>query len=183
MFAYCLNNPVNRCDTEGNLSVPSWLKKAIAVTAVAATVVVATALTVSTFGFGSIAGVAMVSATATLAVKSAEVATLQTKKGISEGKNATQLAKDAVESIYNNGLRIIGLLPVTKTAGIAANSALDYMIDTSIGIDYSFASTLKSAGGKALAYGMVAYNAVQAVKSARSSNPVDRASERGYTLL
>ena len=86
MFAYCLNNPVNRCDTEGNLSVPSWLKKAIAVTAVAATVVVATALTVSTFGFGSIAGVAMVSATATLAVKSAEVATLQTKKGISEGK-------------------------------------------------------------------------------------------------
>lgn len=45
MFAYCLNNPVNRSDSIGNFSLPNWAKIAIgvAVIAVAAAVTVATA--------------------------------------------------------------------------------------------------------------------------------------------
>ncbi len=40
LFAYCLNNPVNRTDDSGNLSLPNWAKVAIgAVATVAATVV------------------------------------------------------------------------------------------------------------------------------------------------
>jgi len=34
MFAYCGNNPVNRTDDEGNLSIPNWAKIAIGVVAI-----------------------------------------------------------------------------------------------------------------------------------------------------
>lgn len=45
MFAYCLNNPINRSDPNGSWSLPNWAKVAIgvAVIAVAAAVTVATA--------------------------------------------------------------------------------------------------------------------------------------------
>ena len=50
LFAYCLNNPVNRTDDCGNISLPNWAKVAIGVTAIAG-LAVATALT------GGVAGV------------------------------------------------------------------------------------------------------------------------------
>ena len=45
-FAYCLNNPVNAFDEDGNLSLPNWAKVIIGVAATAAAV----ALTVATGG-------------------------------------------------------------------------------------------------------------------------------------
>jgi hypothetical protein len=41
LFAYCLNNPVNRMDSNGNWSMPNWLKITIGVAATVAAVVVA----------------------------------------------------------------------------------------------------------------------------------------------
>lgn len=41
LFAYCLNNPVNRTDPNGNWSMPNWLKITIGVAATVAAVVVA----------------------------------------------------------------------------------------------------------------------------------------------
>ncbi|MBR2327549.1 MAG: DNRLRE domain-containing protein [Clostridia bacterium] len=46
MFAYCMNNPVNRFDTNGNWSMPNWLK----VTIGAVATVAAVAITVATGG-------------------------------------------------------------------------------------------------------------------------------------
>ncbi len=46
LFAYCLNNPVNRTDMNGNWSLPNWAKVAIGAVAL----VGAVALTVATGG-------------------------------------------------------------------------------------------------------------------------------------
>ena len=46
LYAYCLNNPVNRFDESGNWSLPNWAKVAIG----AATTVAAVAITVATGG-------------------------------------------------------------------------------------------------------------------------------------
>ena len=43
LFAYCVNNPVNRFDDAGNLSLPNWAKVVIGVTATVAAVVVTVA--------------------------------------------------------------------------------------------------------------------------------------------
>ena len=49
LFAYCLNNPVNRTDAGGNLSLSNWAKFAIGATIIAAAAV----LTVATGGAGA----------------------------------------------------------------------------------------------------------------------------------
>lgn len=81
---YCWDNPVNMSDE--NSTWPSWVKKAVAVIAVAAVVIAATVVTVATCGAGLVAEAAMISATVTLAARTTEVVALQVKKGKQEGK-------------------------------------------------------------------------------------------------
>ena len=180
LFAYCFNNPVNMSDETGTW--PSWVKKAVAVVTAAAVVVAATAITVATCGAGSIAGVAMITATATLTAKATEVAVLQVKKGKSEGKSGSQIAKDAVESIYDNGLKIVGLTPVIKSAGIAFNHGLSAIVEKGFGGTQTLSATLKSPGGKALPYAFVAIAWSHTIISAFSNDPVTKANARGYVL-
>ena len=118
MFAYCQNNPVNYCDPNGNWL--TWATKAIVVATVAIAVVAAVAVTVATFGAGSVAGVAAITACLTIAAKATEVVALQVKKNKAENKKNSQqsdtteddlisnkqIAKNAVESLYDNGLRV-----------------------------------------------------------------------------
>ena len=180
LYAYCFNNPINMFDDGGYW--PTWLKKAVAVVAVAAVVITATVVTVSTFGAGSVAGVAAISATANMVVKTAEVATLQIKKGINDGKNASQIAKDCAESIYDNGRQIIGLTPATKAVGIGTQHILNKKVAEVFDEKVSLTETLRGTAKGILAYSFVAYNGAQAVISALASNPVERAKQRGYIL-
>ena len=180
LYAYCFNNPINMFDDGGYW--PTWLKKAVAVVAVAAVVITATVVTVSTFGAGSVAGVAAISATANMVVKTAEVATLQIKKGINDGKNASQIAKDCAESIYDNGRQIIGLTPATKAVGIGTQHILNKKVAEVFDEKVSLTETLRGTAKGILAYSFVAYNGAQAVISALASDPVERAKQRGYIL-
>lgn len=143
LFAYCFNNPVNMDDPTGQW--PKWIGKAIAVVAVAAVVVAAVAVTVSTFGAGSVAAI---SAAVTIAARATEVAVLQVKKsknasqntggktsgntsknsgnspgggGSSTQKSNGQVAVDVTESLFDNGLQIIGITPFTKAGSIGFN--------------------------------------------------------------
>ena len=127
MFAYCGNNPVMRSDETGELW--SWLKKAVAVVAVAAAVITATVVTCVTCGAGSVAGVAMISATVTMAARATEVGILQGRKSAKEGRTSGKIATDVVEAIFDNGSKIIGLTPVTKSAGIALKHGLSADIE------------------------------------------------------
>ena len=161
---------------------PSWVKKAVAVVAVAVAVVTATAITVATCGAGSIAGVAMITATLTLAAKATEVTVLQVKKGKTEGKSGNQIAKDTIESIYDNGSKIVGLTPVTKSAGIALNHSLFAIIEKDFGGKQTLGTTLKSPGGKLFPYTMAAIAWVNTINSIFSDDPVARANNRGYVL-
>ena len=179
-FAYCFNNPVNMSDETGTW--PNWLKKAVAVAAVAVVVVAATVITVSTFGASSVAGVAMITTTATLAARTTEVVALQAKKGQAEGKDSCQIAKDAVESIYDNGSKIIGMTPITKTSGIAVNHGLSAVVEKGFGGAQTLNATLKSTGGKIIPYGFVAIAWTQTIISAISNDPVATANARGYVL-
>ena len=91
MFAYCGNNPVMRSDETGELW--GWLKKAVAIVAVTATVITATVVTCVTCGAGSVAGVAMISATVTMAARATEVGILQGRKSAKEEKLAAKLQR------------------------------------------------------------------------------------------
>ena len=161
---------------------PSWVKKAVAVVAIASVVVVATAITVATCGAGSVAGVAMITTTATLAAKTTEVVVLQVKKGQAEGKNSSQVAKDAVESIYDNGSKIIGMTPFTKASGIAVNHSLNAVVEKGFGGTQTLNATLKSTGGKVIPYAFAAIAWTHTIISVASDDPVARANARGYVL-
>lgn len=180
MFAYCFNNPVNMYDDAGTW--PNWIKKAATVFVVAAAVVTATVVTVTTFGAGSIAGVAMITASATLAARATEVAALQIKKGKEKGKSGGQIFKDTVESIYDNGSKIIGTTPATKGTGIAFNHWLYSIVENGFGGKQTLSMTLKESGGKFLSYGSVAVAWIKTIRSIIHDNPVTRANERGYVL-
>ena len=161
---------------------PSWVKKAVAVVAVATVAVVATTVTVATCGAGSIAGVAMITATATLAAKTTEVAVLQVKKGKSEGKSVSQIAKDTIESIYDNGLKIVGFTPLTKSMGIVFNHVLNANIESIFGGKQTLSATLKSTGAKVVPYAFAAIAWTYTIISAFSKHPETRANARGYVL-
>ena len=180
LFAYCVNNPVNLHDENGEW--PSWAKKLVAVVAVAAAVVTATVVTVATFGAGSVAGVAMISATATLAARTTEVVALQVKKGKQEGKSTSQIVKDSFESVYDNGKRIVGFTPATKGASITFNHLLSKSVSKIFDETVTIRQTLKSTGGKVIPYAFAALAWVRTGVSIFSDDPVKRASQRGYTL-
>ena len=59
---YCMNDPINRCDTNGDWSLPNWAKKAAAAVGVVVVVVAVAAVTVATAGTGTAAAVVAVGA-------------------------------------------------------------------------------------------------------------------------
>ena len=207
LFAYCFNNPVNMDDPTGQR--PKWIGKAIAVVAVAAVVVAAVAVTVSTFGAGSVAGVAAISAAVTIAARATEVAVLQVKKsknasqntggktsgntsknsgnspgggGSSTQKSNGQVAVDVTESLFDNGLQIIGITPFTKAGSIGFNHILNQQVSEIFGETATLRFTLSATGGKVVPYAFAAYAWCKTTISIFSDDPVQRAEQRGYTL-
>ena len=184
LFTYCFNNPLNMCDDSGNW--PSWAKKAAAIAAAAVITVAAVVVTVATYGAGSVAGVAMISAAVAITAKTAEVAVLQGKKSSSEGKSAGEVATDIIESVYDNGDRILLGTTAGKAAGIAATNGLynqiDRAVDSGMGYFKSLPTTLGSEGGKAMAIVGAAINVGNTIYAAICDDPIKRAEERGYTL-
>ena len=210
LFAYCFNNPVNMDDPTGQW--PKWIGKAVAVVAVTAVVVAAVAVTVSTFGAGSAAGVAAISAAVTIAARATEVAVLQVKKskntsqntgGKTSGNNSNnsgnspggvgsvgsntqksngQVAVDVIESLFDNGLQIIGITPFTKAGSIGFNHILNQQVSEIFGETTTLKSTLSATGGKVVPYAFAAYAWCNTTISIFSDDPVQRAEQRGYTL-
>lgn len=176
-YAYCFNTPINTYDDAGYW--PTWLKKAVAVVAVATAVVVGTAITVATCGAGSVAGIAAITTTLTLAAHTTEVVSLQVKKGRSEGKGADEIFTDSFEAVYDNVVKIAGLLPISKPGGIAYNYAKDcWYTRGAVPIN----CTLTRTGDPTFAYLMVGYAWGNTAISLLSNDPVERATTRGYEL-
>ena len=67
LFTYCLNNPVNRTDENGNLSLPNWAKVAIGAVALAGAV----ALTVATGGGAAAVAVGVAKVVGSVALSTA----------------------------------------------------------------------------------------------------------------
>ena len=59
---YCMNDPINRCDANGDWSLPNWAKKAAAAVGVVVVVAAVAAVTVATAGTGTAAAVVAVGA-------------------------------------------------------------------------------------------------------------------------
>ena len=207
MFAYCMNNPVNMDDPTGQW--PKWVGKAIAVVAVAAVIVAAVAITVSSFGAASVAGVAAISAAITIAARATEVSILQVRKSKSSAQNADektggntnsnnrnshsgrgsdtrkrkkQVATDVTESLFDNGLQIIGITPFTKAGSIGFKHVLNQQVSKIFGKTTTLSSTLAATGGKVVPYAFAAYAWCNTIISIFSDDPVNRAEQRGYTL-
>ena len=67
LFAYCMNNPVNRFDVDGNWSLPNWAKIAIGAVALTGAVV----LTVATGGGAAAVAVGVAKVVGSVAVSTA----------------------------------------------------------------------------------------------------------------
>ena len=181
-------------DPTGNW--PKWIKKAakaITVVAVAAVVVAAVVVTVSTFGVGSVAGVAAISTAVTMAARATEVAVLQIKKsknssrnngggGSNTKKSNGQIALDVTDSLFDNGLQIIGITPLTKAGGIGVNHILNQQVAEIFDETATLNYTLSATGGKFVPYAFAAYAWYNTTISIFSDDPVQRAAQRGYTL-
>ena len=67
LFAYCINDPINRVDVDGNLSLPNWAKVAIGTVALAGAV----ALTVATGGGAAAVAVGVAKVVGSVALSTA----------------------------------------------------------------------------------------------------------------
>ena len=151
--------------------------------AIAAVIATATVLTVITFGAGSVAAIAMTTSASIFVARTIEVTALQIKKGVDEGDSSEQIAKDVIESIYDNKAEIIGLTPLFKVSSIGVGHVTTSLVSKKVfGLSHSFGATLKSPCGKAFAYAFVAKAWGDTIISVFSDDPNERAEERNYTL-
>ena len=208
MFAYCQNNPVNMEDPTGNWPKWSTILKAATIAIAAVAVVAAVAVTVATCGVTSIAATIVISSAITIGAKAVEVAALQGKKSAKEEKKKEQIVSDVVDSVFDNGGKIIGTIPVTKTVGYATGfysqsstfqdvvqlQKLDgFNLKTIAGaaayevgnrftdLKYCISANANK-GSMVLSYGFAAINVWNSLISIFSDNPDERANNRGYKL-
>lgn len=104
------------------LGTVSWTKIA-AIVAVAAVVVVSVAATIATFGATSVAGTMAISASITIACTTTEVISLQVKKSKQDGDSGGEIFDDVVDSLYDNGSRIVAEPVLFQVFGITKQPA------------------------------------------------------------
>jgi len=168
---------------------PKWIQDAgewisenkdaiVAVVVTAAVVVGATELTVATFGAASVAGVAAISATATIAAKATEVAVLQGRQSENDGKSGGQIAGDIVNSVANNGGRIIEYTPLIKVGTTVGMFGMKNSI-VSVGGHYAgFVDFLGSKSIGVVVYSFAALNWYNTLVSIFSDDSAERAKNR-----
>ena len=136
---------------------------------------------IAAYGAGSTAGTAAITGTATIIAKTTEVAVLQIKKNINEGENGYQIASNCIDSIFNNGLTIIGLTPITKSGSLYATYLFKDISQHKV-VPLDFNEYLRTPGGKGLSYSFLSYAWLQTIISIGCDDPVFRAYQRGYNL-
>ena len=211
LYAYCSNNPVMHTDPSGHLigiiaffvgvcalaggaSAYNSAKesgvqgeerfwepakgagKGAAVGAALSTLACVAGGTIATYGFTSVAGTAVTTATASALARGAEVGILQYQKSQQDGKSGWQIANDIVSSAYDNTGRI--LFPAMMKPVTTANGYIRYYRNFHISFrDYAYVYKPSIA-----AYGGVIYAFYNVCVAATSTDPVQRAYERGYLL-
>ena len=150
---------------------------------VAGGLVGATAGVVVAYGAGSIAGTAMITGTATIAARATEVVGLQYQKSLDDGKSGWQIANDIISSTYNNSGRILsssGAKALTTFSGYTMHRG--FFQAKQLGVDAYLGAYSKSSS-YFISYGFVASAWIQTYMSITSVNPVQRAYQRGYSLI
>ena len=135
---------------------------------------------VATYGAGSIAGTAAISSTATVAARTTEVVTLQTRKSVSEQRTTWQIVDDNINSVFSNGGSIIAPM-ATKAATTSVSYLYKDMSQYKV-TGLSFNNYMRLPGGHKIPYIFSGYAWFQTINSIGSDNPIARAEERGYTL-
>ena len=134
-------------------------------------------VSISTFGPSSVAGTAVITGTMTIAARAVEVGALQYQKSTMDGNFGWQTADDVLSSTYNNIHRILD--PIGMKAVTTANGYIAYYKLEKIGFKSYAALNL----GKTVSYAFAAYAWIQTGISIYTQNPLQRAYERGYTLI
>ena len=126
LFAYCMNNPVNMSDPDGNW--PSWATKLVAAVAVVAVVAVVAAVTVATAGAGTAIAAVAVGAAKGAAIGFAVGATTGIAGGAISHRISTGswkgVGKAALNGMANGALSgaISGAITGGITGGLSYNS-------------------------------------------------------------
>ena len=184
----------------------SWGKLA-AIAAVTVVTGVSVASAIFSFGVTSVAATIAITSAITVAAKAFEVGTLQYKKSVQDGDDTIDVVDDIVNTVFDNGLTIIGFTPITKTLGFGSGffsesapfrNSLDLMK-----FDRSLRGLPSSAAGEFFnrfvnakeylamtvtkksfyfSYGLAAWAVVNTIFSCFTSDPVARAESRGYVL-
>lgn len=119
---------------------------------------------------------ATITTTVGVAARATEVAVLQTRKSGNDGDSGWQVLDNVISSSFNNMGRILS--PIGTKAVTTANKYIGYNKRNSI----SFKKYLHTPGGKIAAYAFAFYAWYQTHQTIESSNPIQRAYERGYSI-
>lgn len=135
------------------------------------------------YGLASVASTAMITSSIAVFSKGVEVASLQYKKSTIDQKEGWMVANDMLSSVYGNTGRILtpyGTKSLTTFAGYSMHMGYFKTVQMTgnqfLNAGYKLHSYL-------IAYGFAAYSIYQTYVSIKSSDPVKRAYERGYSLI
>lgn len=98
-----------------------------------------------------------------------------------EGKSGWEIANNCINSLYNNGGKILSSAFTKSATTSAAYVATDFIKHKVVPLSVN--SYLRSAGGKILPYALVAWSWGQTIHSIFRDDPIARANERGYNLV
>ena len=129
------------------------------------------------YGMGSALGTAMITGTGTIAARAVEVGALQYRKSIIDGKNGWQLANDVFSSSYNNTGRILSSSKMKIVT--TANSYIGFYKINPV----SFDEYARTPAKKAFSYIFFGYACYHTYRSIIAEDPIQRAYNRGYSLI
>ena len=133
---------------------------------------------------GSTAGYAIVTGTATVAAKATEIATLQARKSMNDGDSGWQIADDCLDSLFNNGGKMLDSLSLKAgvTSAFYAPNLLSCNKNSVDVVSYLTATNNKTVKSYAFALVTTCVAWEFAAYAFFCDDPVLQANERGYVL-
>ena len=158
----------------------SGIGKGALVGTVAGGLVGATGGVVAVYGATSVAGTAMLTATATMGAKAVEVVSLQAKKSSNEGDGGWQIVNDSIDSLVDNGAKVLSPA-ATKTVTTSSKYAAGNLVKHTV-VPRTVKQYLEGTGRRVFPYLLVGYAWAHTTSSIFCEDPISRANYWGYRL-
>ena len=140
-----------------------------------------------TYGVTSWAATTMITGTSTLILKSVEVATLQYKKSLNDGKNGWQAANNSMDSTIFNSIGVVSSMYMkvgwsTASYASALHANAHYVTGSTFSSSWERFISHKSPVSAIFSYVSIIPTIKSTIHSFTCNDPIAIANERGYYL-